>query len=315
MVINMKVFDLHCDTIGMVKWGYSKGIRSGDGNRHLDVERLVQGGGYVQCFGMFSSEGSSNYEFQYLKDFLALAHRLVGTSPELNFVTSMSQLRKDKVNALLTIEDSGCIQGKPENVEYVYDQGVRMFGIIHNRENVYAFPNSDDRSMMEKGLTPVGREFIDQLSQIGAIVDVSHLNYGGFWDVSDICKGPFIASHSCAEGLHHHRRNLTDSMIRAIAEHGGVVGINFCSEFATGNKEMMYLDDIVDQAQYMKNIGGIDCLALGSDFDGVANGFEFKDVEGMQSVVEALLKSGFTEEETERIMWKNAVRVFTEVCR
>ena len=65
----------------------------------------------------------------------------------------------------------------------------------------------------------------------------------------------------------------------------------------------------------MKNIGGIDCLALGSDFDGVANGFEFKDVEGMQSVVEALLKSGFTEEETERIMWKNAVRVFTEVCR
>ena len=310
----MKIFDLHCDTIGMVKWGYSKGIRAGDGNRHLDVERLVQGGSYIQCFGLFASKGSSNYEFEYLKGFLDLAHQLIESSPELHLVTSMSDLKNDMVNALLTIEDSGCMQGKPENTQYVYDQGVRMFGIIHNKENIYAFPNSDDNSTMEKNLTEEGQTFVEQLVHLGAVVDVSHLNYGGFWDVADICKGPFVASHSCAEGVHHHRRNLTDQMIRTIANHGGVVGINFCAEFATGNKEMLYLDDIVSQAKYIKNIGGIDCLAIGSDFDGVSNGFEFQDAAGLQQVPLALIKAGFTQEEAEKIMYRNALRVFTDVC-
>ena len=155
---------------------------------------------------------------------------------------------------------------------------------------------------------------MEQLVHLGAVVDVSHLNYGGFWDVADICKGPFVASHSCAEGVHHHRRNLTDQMIRTIANHGGVVGINFCAEFATGNKEMLYLDDIVSQAKYIKNIGGIDCLAIGSDFDGVSNGFEFQDAAGLQQVPLALIKAGFTQEEAEKIMYRNALRVFTDVC-
>lgn len=310
----MKVFDLHCDTIGMVNWGYAKGIRAGEGCRHLDVERLVKGGGYVQCFGLFASKGSSKYEFGYLKDFLTLAHQLINASPELQLVTKMSELREDKVNALITIEDSGCIGGKPENTQYVYDQGARMFGIIHNQENVYATPNSDDPETMAKGLTEVGKAFVEQLGQLGAAVDVSHLNYGGFWDVADICKGPFVASHSCAEGLHHHRRNLTDEMIRAVADHGGLIGINFCSEFATGNKEMLYLSDIIAQARYMRKVGGIDCLALGSDFDGVPNGFEFGDAAGLQQIAQALLEAGFTQQETEKIMFRNALRVFTDIC-
>ena len=310
----MKVFDLHCDTIGMVRWGYARGIRAGDGCRHLDVERLVRGGGYVQCFGLFAAKSSSHYQFSYLKDFLALAHRLIEEAPELHLVREMSSLREDRVNAMITIEDSGCMEGKPENVQYVYDQGVRMFGIIHNQENAYAFPNSDTASIMEKGLTPAGRSLVDQLCQLGAVVDVSHLNYGGFWDVARICKGPFIASHSCADGLFHHRRNLTDEMIREIAEHGGVIGINFCSEFAAGNKEMLYLADITAQAQYIKKIGGIDCLALGRDFDGVANSFAYHDAAGMQQVAQALRQAGFTEDETEKIMYRNALRVFKEVC-
>ena len=310
----MKVFDLHCDTIGGVKWGYFKGIHTGEGPRHLTVEGLAQGGSYVQCFGLFASKGSSNYEFNYLKDFITLAHRLIAASPELHFVSGMSQLREDKVNAMITIEDSGCMGGKPENVQLVYDLGVRMFGIIHNKENFYGFPNSDDKETMEKGLTNAGRTFVEQLGQLGAVVDVSHLNYGGFWDVADICKGPFVASHSCADGLHHHRRNLTDEMIRTIADHGGVIGINFSSEFATGNKELMRLDDIVAQAKYMKNVGGIDCLALGSDFDGVPNRFEFQDAAGLQQIPHALLQAGFTEEEAEKIAYRNAMRVFTQVC-
>lgn len=238
----MKVFDLHCDSIGMVKLGYAKGIRSGEGNRHLDVERLLKGGSYVQCFGLIASKGSSKYEFEYLKDFLNLEHQLIEASPELNFVTNMRELCEGKINAMITIEDSGCMGGKLENVQYVYDQGVRMFGIIHNQENVYATPNSDDPEIMTKRLTDAGKAFVEQLCYLRAAVDVSHLNYGGFWDVVDICKGPFVASHSCADGLHHHRRNLTDEMIRAIADHGGLIGINFCSEFATGNKEMMYAE-------------------------------------------------------------------------
>lgn len=312
----MKVFDLHCDTVSHVAWGIASSLSGNSTPKHISVDRLKSGGAYVQCLGLYGGKlSSNNFEWNYMRYLFELGTRLVLQEPELHLVTSMSQCLEDKVNVIFTVEDCGCMQGDAKNVTWAYDHGARMFGITHNTENAYGYPNSEDPLVMAMGLKPEGTHLVEQINELGALVDVSHLSYGGFWAVEKICKGrPFIASHSCAEGLHHHTRNLTDDMIRAIAEHGGIIGINFMSKFATGNEEMLYLRDITAQAVYMRNIGGIDCLALGSDFDGIGNALEFKDASGMGMIADALQESGFTLEETEKVMYKNALRVFSEVC-
>lgn len=313
----MKVFDLHCDTVSHVAWGLATSLSGEGAPKHISVEKLKKGGSFVQCLGLYGGQMSSNnFEWNYMRYLFELGTRLVLQEPELHLVSSMSQCREDAINVIFTVEDSGCMRGEEKNVAWAYAHGARMFGITHNTENAYGYPNSEEPLVMGMGLKPEGKRLVEQLNQLGALVDVSHLSYGGFWEVEQLCKGrPFIASHSCAEGLHHHTRNLTDEMIRAIADHGGVIGINFMSKFATGDEKMLYTGDVVAQAKYMRKVGGIDCLALGSDFDGIGNAVEFGDASGMGQIADALLADGFTQEETEKIMYKNAFRVFKEVCQ
>ena len=313
----MKVFDLHCDTVSHVAWGLASSLSGAGAPKHISVEKLKKGESYVQCLGLYGGKQSSHdFEWNYMRYLFELGTRLVLQEPELHLINSMEECRDDIVNVIFTVEDSGCMRGEEKNTIWAYNHGARMFGITHNTENAYGYPNSEDPLVMKMGLKPEGIRLVEQLNQLGALVDVSHLSYGGFWDVEKICQGrPFVASHSCAEGLHHHTRNLTDDMIRAISNHGGIIGINFMSKFATGDEKLLYTQDVVTQAQYIKNVGGIDCLALGSDFDGIGNSLEFGDASGMGQIADALLKSGFTLDETEKIMYKNAFRVFKEVCK
>lgn len=313
----MKVFDLHCDTISHVAWELADGLSGSRAPKHITVEKLKKGGSFIQCLGLYGGQKSSNdFEWNYMRYLFELGMRLVLQEPELHLIKSMKECREDAVNVMFTVEDSGCMRGDEKKVAWSYEHGARMFGITHNTENAYGYPNSEDTLIMAMGLKPEGVHLVEQLNHLGAIVDVSHLSYGGFWDVEKICKGrPFVASHSCAEGLHHHIRNLTDSMIKAISEHGGVIGINFMSKFATGSEQFLYTQDVIEQAKYMKNIGGIDCLALGSDFDGIGNALEFEDASGMGQIADTLQRNGFTMEETEKIMYKNALRVFEEICK
>src|SRR5699024_7042079 len=104
-----------------------------------------------------------------------------------------------------------------------YDAGVRLITLTWNYENAAGYPNSRDSSVMRKGLKPFGKVLIEEMNDLGMIIDVSHLSDGGFWDVARRSKKPFIASHSNARAVTSHPRNLTDEMIRAIAEKGGVI--------------------------------------------------------------------------------------------
>ncbi len=167
------------------------------------------------------------------------------------------------------------------------------------------------------GLTENGREFVVEMEQLGMIPDVSHLSDAGFYDVLEITKKPFVASHSNARSLCKCVRNLSDDMIRKLAERGGCMGLNFCADFlkepVIGVPNPGDMEDIVRHAHYITDLGGMEVLGLGSDFDGIDTNEGIPGAHGMETLWDALHRSGYRESELDKIFYGNVLRVYQEI--
>lgn len=167
------------------------------------------------------------------------------------------------------------------------------------------------------GLTDKGREFVCEMEWLGMIVDVSHLSDAGFYDVLEATKKPFVASHSNAREVCGCVRNLTDDMIRRLAERGGCTGLNFCADFLkvmpVGEPNPGAIEDVVRHAIHITNVGGIEVLGLGSDFDGIDTNEGLPGVQSMGHLWDALHKAGYRQSELDKIFSENVLRVYREV--
>ena len=139
----------------------------------------------------------------------------------------------------------------------------------------------------------------------------NYLSDGGFYDLADICNKPFIATHSNARKVTDHSRNLTDDMIVKLAEKGGVMGLNFCAPFL-GNEKVPSINSMIQHIKHIKNVGGIDVVALGTDFDGIGNEVEIENIGEIGKLRDALLKENFTNSEIDKIFYGNIKRVLKE---
>ena len=155
------------------------------------------------------------------------------------------------------------------------------------------------------------------MESLGMIVDVSHLSDAGFYDVLEETKRPFVASHSNARKVCGCVRNLSDDMIRKLAERGGCMGLNFCADFLkvvpVGEVNPGAIEDVVRHAIHITNRGGIDVLGLGSDFDGIDTNEALPGVQNMEVLWEALHKAGYRQSELDKIFSGNVLRVYKEV--
>ena len=161
---------------------------------------------------------------------------------------------------------------------------------------------------------------IDAMNRMGIIADVSHLSDGGFWDVVRICKEnhkPFVASHSDCRALTPHSRNLTDEMIRAIAECGGAIGVNFSAGFISPDihSHTSRIDDMVRHMKHMYQVGGIECMALGGDLDGIRGDLEIDSVDNVPLLIDRLHKEGFTSSELDKLTYDNMYRVIRDTMK
>ena len=156
----------------------------------------------------------------------------------------------------------------------LYDLGVRISTLTWNFPNELGFPNPAQEEGkpylpdLENGLTPTGIAFVEEMERLGIVIDLSHLNDAGIRDVFAHTRGPVIASHSNARGACFHLRNLSDEMIRQLAERGGVTGINFCPSFLREEEpaaKKASTMDMVRHMKYLRNVGGIDIIGLGTD--------------------------------------------------
>ena len=317
---DMRFVDLHCDSILEI---YTKKKDLADLAGHINLEKLQRGGVLMQCFAAFIAtydcaerNGIRVGAYELFCAMADIFDRQMAPYPDVlaparSYADVVRNRAEGKISALFTVEDAVPLEGRIERVDEMYARGVRMAALLWNYENSLGFPNSPDAREHAKPLKPFGREAVERMNELGIIVDVSHLSEGGFWDVADISRKPFIASHSCARALCDHSRNLTDAQLRAVAEHGGIVGVNFNSGFLNGREDYTPNADIIRHMDYIRQKAGIESVALGSDFDGIDCALELRDCAGLPSLAGAM-ESVFTDDEIDLISSKNALRVLRD---
>ena len=324
----MKVWDLHCDTLSELRYaerdGKPKSFAKND--LHIDLEKLQKGDYMLQCFAAFVNLGDKTPGADPLVTALEeidVFKRIMAKYPDqIAPVYTAADIQKNadagKISGMLTIEEGGCCKGSLGVLRRMYELGVRMMTLTWNHKNELAEPNHAVDPWFEPntdgGLTARGFEFLAEMERLHMIVDVSHLSDKGFWDIVEHSTRPFAASHSNCRALSPHARNLTDDMIRALAERGGIAGLNDCGLFlnATASPCPSTTALLAKHAAHFKKVGGIDMIALGSDFDGIGGELEMYDCSQLPRLVDALQKAGFTEDEIEKIFWRNAKRFFEE---
>lgn len=177
----------------------------------------------------------------------------------------------------------------------------------------------DNPPNLTGGLTEKGREFVSEMEKMGMIPDVSHLSDAGFYDVIETAHKPFVASHSNARSICACLRNLTDDMIRKLSEKGGCMGLNFCADFLeekpAGMPNPGTVSSVVRHAKHIADVGGIDVLGLGSDFDGIDTHAELPGAQSMGVLWEAMHRAGFTEGQLDKIFYGNVLRVYRETLK
>ncbi len=329
----MNLIDMHCDTIGRLMDAPTEESLA-ENSLCIDLDGMRRAGTLAQFFACFVNamafenedvhkarpkEISSEAWERAYQAVLAMTDRIEQELNEMIRVALSAEeisknCRDGVISAVKTVEEGGIINGKLSRIDTLYKAGVRLITLTWNHPNCLGYPNSRERSIMEKGLTSLGCQTVERMNELGMIVDVSHLSDGGFWDCIRISKAPVCASHSNARALCSHPRNLSDYMIRALAEKGGVAGLNFYPAFLTGTDEAV-LDDIARHAVYMIQCGGEDVIAIGTDFDGFDNKGRDKwigHVREMGLVWEAMKNRGITERQLDKIMSGNALRVMRE---
>ena len=214
--------------------------------------------------------------------------------------------------ALLTVEEGGMLDSKMDRLVHFFEKGVRLLTLTWNYDNCIGHPNTGDEKRMALGLTSFGFQVVEQMNELGMIVDVSHLSDGGFWDVEKASKKPFIASHSNSRAICDHPRNLTDEMLKALAGHGGVAGLNFCPSFLD-TENGCTVAAMIRHIEHMIHVAGEDVVAIGTDFDGIRGNLEIPHTGQMKLLYEGLEKAMMPARIIDKIFYGNALRVMKEV--
>lgn len=325
----MKVWDLHCDTLYELrraeKAGAPKSFLHND--LHIDLEKLRQGDYLLQCFAAYvdlADPAPGADPLVSVLEEIDIFKRLMAAYPEkIAPVYTAADLERNraegKLSAMLTVEEGGCCKGSLGVLRRLQELGVRMMTLTWNYPNELAAPNANPGGPLvantETGLTEQGFAFLEEMEKLHITVDVSHLSDKGFWDIVNHSTRPFAASHSNCRALSPHNRNLTDEMIRALAEKGGIAGLNYCASFVDADSAHPKLcrstvERLAKHAAHFKQVGGIEVISLGSDFDGIGGQHELETAADMPLLAEALRREGFTEDEVEAIYWRNAYRFF-----
>jgi membrane dipeptidase len=310
----------------------------GDGLGHMDLPRIKAGqmaGGFFAIFSpsqadyhhddddlnppydagvaqqaaLVSAEGMLD-----LRDrIVALANGdvvLCGTAVQMR-----AAMQAGKLGWITHIEGAEAIAPDLSNLQALYDRGLRSLGPVWSRTNVFGegvpfrFPSSPDTG---GGLTEAGKALVRECNRLRIIIDVSHLNERGFWDVVGLSHAPLVATHSNAHAMAASSRNLTNEQLLAIRSSGGMVGLNYATGFLRGDGRWDSLTDIsvmVRHIEHLLRFAGDDCVGLGSDFDGARIPSAIGNVTGAPKVLDALVAAGFGTVLVEKIANANWLRV------
>lgn len=229
--------------------------------------------------------------------------RVLHSSNDLRTFLKDRAANRELTCGYLGVEGAHCLEGKLENVDGLWNAGVRMMGPTHFFDNELG---GSAHGVSGEGLTEFGKQVIKRMNELGMIIDVAHSSPAIVDDVLAMTTKPILTSHTGVKGTLNSPRNLSDEHLKGIAKTGGLIGIAFFPE-AIGDPSPK---SIVKTMKYVKDLVGYEYVALGSDFDGSVK-TQF-DCTGFPLLVEEMLKQGFTEEEIRGIMGENLKRFLLE---
>lgn len=314
------VIDLHGDTLMWMKRGYDFFRRHRRTPlsallSHIDEPRMRMGGLAAQVFGLVTQPFGLGSAFRSASHQVELLHGAARAHPErLRVVTEAADIRAaSRAGAragLVGLEGVHALEGDLENLNRLAVRGLRLCGLSHFTKNPAAYPaigwGRDDR----RGLTPLGDAIIDRCHELGVLVDLAHINRVGFFEAARRSRDPVVVSHTGVCGVTDIRRNIDDDQIRAVANTGGVVGIIYAFNFVGGNT----VEAVVNHIDHTVRVGGEDCAALGSDFDGfIVPVRGLSDVADLPNLTAALLARGLRREVVQKILGGNVLRVLEGV--
>lgn len=309
----LPVVDAHCDTITVLReQGRVLGQKSGAGQ--LDLPRLIFGGVNLQFFAAFIGTKHKNPLVRAHEIFDVFFEEMALNTDLIEPVFSYDDIERicssKKVAAMLTVEGGEALAGRLEVLRMFYRIGVRGLTLTWNYKNELGYGVSEAGS---NGLTKLGIAVVREMNRLGMVIDVSHLSIDGFWDVIKESSKPVIASHSNCRALCNHQRNLDNQQIKALACMGGVVGLCFYPDFLDPKNPS--LESVLNHAEHIADIAGVDYIGLGSDFDGMDNKVlpGLADVTFLPTVKEGLLRRGFSKAEVQKILGGNFLRVLKKV--
>lgn len=301
-----RVVDAHCDTISLVLdegHAFAEGSLGG----HIDVPRLKAAHMGIQVLACWNEpEHSGVVAFSRCMAKIGSFYQ-EQRKGGLRLVRDKADLDVPELGFILSLEDAAPCMGSTRHIDVLYAAGVRMIGLTWNGRNEIA----DGLAVGDRpgGLTDVGKTCVAHMQRIGIVVDLSHIAEVGFWDVVEESTKPLACSHSNAKSLHEHRRNLTDAQIKAIADSQGVIGVTYVPSFLA--PDAPGIDDVIRHIEHIVEVGGIDTVGLGSDFDGIqATPVGLEDVSRMPALTARLLERGWKEEDLIKLLGGNWIRVF-----
>jgi len=311
------VFDLHNDIAELMVNGYQMGIRNT--NNHSDIPRFIDGGIDAQMIVLWPDPNefpSTSYQrtIQMYDTCIAQFNR---NTTKIALAKTISEIRSangaGKIAAVLCVEGGTAIENSLEKLTALYHLGARYMTITWNNSFSWATSAADAQSTT-KGLSDFGKQVIRTMDSLGMIIDVSHTGIKTIEDILLTTKNPIIASHSGVRALRNHTRNLTDDQIKAIANGGGVIGVVFHRTFITSTSTAT-IDTVIKHIDYIKNLVGINHVAIGSDYDGgILTPVGLENVSKMPNLTMALLRRGYSNSDVRKILGENYLRVFKSVC-
>jgi membrane dipeptidase len=353
------IMDGHIDVPDRLHSGWvdvSNATESGD----FDYVRAKQGGlnGPFMSIYIPAKLDDSAESTQLAHQLIDNVEAIVGRAPDkFAIATSPDEIRAQFKQGLISLplgmENGSPIQGDLNKLSEFYNRGIRYITLTHAKSNHISDSSYDDNKQWD-GLSPFGEKLVLEMNRLGIMVDISHVSDAAFYDAIKISRAPMIASHSSLRKFTPGwERNMDDTMLKALADNGGVVMINFGSTFLTeearswsekqsAEREILVkkfgedsaevkafskdfrsrhpmpyasVDDVLDHIDHAVKIVGIDHVGLGSDYDGVGDSLpvSLKDVASYPNLIQGLLDRNYSQEDIKKILGENTLRVWSDV--
>lgn len=300
------VADAHCDFLYFAGKG-EYDIRSLAPHQCMNLDRMREGGVALQFFAAWTDDKEKQRSpLQQCLDMIAAYHRMIDENSDfLVPFTADFDPSCGKTAAILAIENGSCMMDDLNNLEIFYRLGVRAMTLTWNYRNGLAAPST---LRLDTGLTELGKKTVKRMAELGMAIDLAHLGDRGIEQVFGLVDAPVFSSHTNARELFYARRSLKTEHIREIARRGGVIGVNFYVKQLTSGPYAT-ISDIADHICFIAENVGCECVAIGSDFDGM--NIYPKDMQHsghMPRLADELLSRGMTENEVYAVMYGNLAR-------